>query len=216
MKIGVTQRVELNQEVGEVRDALDQNWTRLLELAGCVVTPIPNALNQVDAWLSSQNLDGFLLSGGNDLSHLPGARTASHARDTTEASILKWAMEYKLPVIGICRGMQMINCYLGGKLSKIEGHVKRDHEVYCVKGGFIVDVDQQVNSYHDYSIEENDLASSLIPQVYAWDGSIEAFRHAYLPWVGVMWHPERAPEPRIAAEAARMCEMFQKLQEKTE
>ena len=63
-RIGVTQRVELIASYGERRDCLDQQWTVLLESIGFAVTPIPNGLADVIAWVEAWELDGLLLSGG--------------------------------------------------------------------------------------------------------------------------------------------------------
>ena len=48
-----------------------------------------------------------------------------------------------------------------------------------------------VNSYHNWGISKSDLSPNLLPLAIADDGTIEALEHKQLPWVGIMWHPER-------------------------
>ena len=91
-----------------------------------------------------------------------------------------------VPVLGVCRGFQFMNVHLGGGLSPVSGHVASYHAISSDTGLF-----PEVNSYHDYGIVADDLAPSLEVVATGPDGTVEAARHGTLPWIGVMWHPER-------------------------
>jgi putative glutamine amidotransferase len=191
MRIAITQRVEKVLDYDERRDCLDQRWSLLMEGLGVDVVPVPNGLRSPGDWLVRQAVAGLVLSGGNDLAHLPGAVNFSLERDFTETALLTKAQDLKLPVLGICRGMQALNCFLGGSLTPLTGHVNCLHRVRTSAQPGQFSAYKQVNSFHSWGINPADLAENLLPQVWADDGSIEAFIHNQLPWAAIMWHPER-------------------------
>ena len=187
--IAISQRVAIDLSHGERRDCLDQRWSQLLGRLGAVLVPVPNGLSNTGGWLSAVGVQGVILSGGNSLSHLAAASDAAPERDQTETCLLDWAQSLSVPVLGICRGMQMMNCYLNGSLEPINNHAGTRHEVQTSIGARIV------NSYHTYAVPKSGLAPDTRPT--AWDGAehVEAFAHEILPWAAIMWHPERELEP---------------------
>jgi len=190
-RIGISQRVEMASTYYERRDCLDQAWTQLFERVGLDLVPVPNTLNDVKSWAQRQALDGILLSGGNDLSNLPNADNPAPERDACEMALLLWAQSLHLPVVGVCRGMQMINSYLGGTLTEVRGHIARIHTVRPLTNSPLFHEYSMVNSFHSWGIGLSDLAPDLELLVLSDDNVVEAFRHKSLPWFGVMWHPER-------------------------
>lgn len=191
MNIGITQRVEFYEDYHETRDCLDQEWTNLLCKANIDFTLVPNSLDDIDGWLEKKNLEGFILTGGNDLSHLPDAKNFSACRDETEKKILKWSEKNNIKVFGVCRGMQLINCFFSGSLSKVNGHAGLNHSIDILSEKFNFNSESIVNSYHNWGITKTDLSPNLLSLAVADDGTIEALEHKQLPWVGIMWHPER-------------------------
>lgn len=192
--VAVSQRVEVLAERGETRDALDQRLVDFLLAGGFLPVAVPNTLYRVDAlhnWLGSLAPQAIVLSGGNDIGE-------QAARDMTEGQLLDHAQAHHLPVLGLCRGMQMIGHWAGGRLKPVTGHVRTRHRL----SGQIV---AEVNSYHGFALADcpddfNVLARSE-------DNEIEAIRHRSLPWEGWMWHPER--EPVFAAhDIARLKALF--------
>tara|TARA_B110000977_G_scaffold178915_1_gene237019 strand:+ start:3076 stop:3705 length:630 start_codon:yes stop_codon:yes gene_type:complete len=191
MTIGITQRVELCKDYHEIRDCLDQEWTNLLCKANIDFILVPNSLDDIDSWLEKKNLEGFILTGGNDLSHLPDAKNPAPSRDETEKKILKWSVKNKTKVLGVCRGMQLINCFFSGSLCKVNGHAGFNHSIDILNDKYNFNSQSIVNSYHNWGISKTDLSPNLLPLAIAGDGTIEALEHKQLPWVGIMWHPER-------------------------
>lgn len=207
-RVGITQRVEVVAAYGERRDCLDQAWSGLFSRIGLDLVPVPNALVDVAGWARRQALDGLVLSGGNDLAHLPGATRMAPERDACERELLSWAASAQLPVLGVCRGMQMINCYLGGILSPVVDHVATLHPVSPLDDAALFKDYGMVNSYHDWGIDSAGLAAGLQAIVLAEDKTIEAFRHVSLPWFGVMWHPERENSTAKEQDLILLDELF--------
>lgn len=207
MRIAITQRVEQVAGYDERRDCLDQRWSSLMEELEIDLVPVPNRLRNPASWLIRQEVAGLVLSGGNDLSHLPGAVNFSAERDFTEAALLTHAQALKLPVLGVCRGMQALNHFLGGGLTPLDGHINCFHTVQGAPQSELFSPYKQVNSFHGWGITPQDLASGLRAQVWAADGSVEAFTHHQLPWTAIMWHPER-PSSNTAHDARLIRQLF--------
>lgn len=200
-RIAVTQRVAEVTSYRERRDCLDQRWSTLLERSGIIPVLVPNTFSEIETWVASLNIDGCILTGGNDLSTIPEAGSPAPERDRTEAALLDSARAEARPVLGVCRGFQMMNHYLGGSLTPVNEHVATRHTVSPMDpaGGpdgpisahLKRNAPLEVNSFHDYGISATDLSAELIALLAGDDGSVEAAVHRELPWVGIMWHPER-------------------------
>lgn len=188
--VAVTQRVEIAKETGERRDVLDQKWTELLIECGLRPLLVPNNRKAVEAILCEAATDALLLTGGNDLESCGGD---APERDETELFLLEHAMARGLPVLGVCRGMQVIQARHGISLKRVEGHVRAEEAIVACGNGLTV------NSYHHLAATES--VSPLVTWAEAQDGVIKAVRHATLPIVGIMWHPER-PHPAAAKDRA--------------
>ncbi|EKD54680.1 MAG: hypothetical protein ACD_60C00057G0005 [uncultured bacterium] len=171
--IAITQRTEHHAEHNESRDALDQRWHEFLNCCGATPLIIPNDSHLTQKIIKNIPIQGILLSGGND----------SSSRAETETLLLEFAIQQKIPVIGICHGMQVIQKYFGLKLQKVLNHVSENLEI------IINGIPEIVNSYHDYGTTQT--SQELLVWAKAHDGVVKAIRHCDLPIVGIMWHPER-------------------------
>lgn len=207
--IGLTQRVHQFEGYDERRDCLDQRWLQLVAQIGFTALPLPNLPpDLVPALCEELHLSGLILTGGNSLVALdPKDSAAAPERDAFETALLRWAMRERQPVLGVCRGLQMINAFLGGKASRVERHAGCRHTI-CFEGRLNDEAEQEVNSYHDWGIQAEDLAADLNVLARHEDGTIEAFEHSEHPILGIMWHPEREPElnqldRRLLGEAMR-------------
>ena len=175
--IFVSQRVDIVR--GERRDALDQKWGRFLHKTGVIALPIPNNPEVTYELLTAVPPDGILLSGGNNPGEYAGD---APERDMVDGLLIDYAIAHKIPLIGICRGMQSVLLHFGGSLKKASGHIGIRHEV---KGR----ITRSVNSYH--SLAADVVPSNLEVLAYTEDGIAEAVKHTTLPIAALMWHPER-------------------------
>ncbi len=190
-RIGITQRVEITS-YGERRDCLDQHWVVLLERLGIEPILIPNGLSSPEDFFGQLEIQGFILTGGNDLAHIKNAKNVAPDRDQLERTLLTFAQSRTLPVMGVCRGMQMINHFYGGQLSLVQGHVRSHHRITPVADLDIISAEISVNSYHHYGIYQSDLASDLYSAACDCnDSSVEALTSDDRRLLGIMWHPER-------------------------
>ncbi len=189
-RIGLTMRVVSADGYVEPRDALAQDWTALmsnvLPLAAWI--PIPNLGNQIAAFVEDWEIDGLIFTGGNDVGRVP-------ERDETEFQLLEVARRYEIPVLGICRGMQVICKYFGYPVIPCPagGHAGTTHGVRIIEppmggqGGVLT-----VNSYHDQCVGKADTFTDCVrPFALSDDGLVEGVVHRDEKILGIMWHPER-------------------------
>lgn len=197
MRIAVSQRVDDIEGRSERRDALDQRWTPILESAGLTPVLLPNLLRDPQAWALELGIQGLLLTGGNDVQAAVPGRHCAPERDHSEMALLRLAQERRWPALGICRGLQVMNVYLGGSLVPLVGHVATSHVLERTTQPARLWPDlpasMTVNSFHGFGIAPVGLAASLVPLLRGEDEMIEAAEHRLLPWGGIMWHPERMP-----------------------
>jgi len=178
--VAITQRVAVVPGHGERRDCLDQAWPRFLAACGLLPLAVPNVWDVALAMVRSADVAGLVLTGGNDLAALGGD---APERDATENALLDAAEARGLPVLAVCRGMQLIQHRHGIALSRVEGHVTR-RQTIAIRGE-----SAEVNSYHCFGARES--RPPLDVWAVAADGVVKAIRHASRPITGIMWHPER-------------------------
>lgn len=182
-RIGLTMRVVDAATYTEQRDAIAQDWPRFLKVALPDVPwlLIPN-LGAEDAVRFCQNwkINRLIVTGGDDIG-------ICALRDETETALLEWAARGKHPVLGICRGMQLMAARAGMLCCQVEGHVATRHHVNG-------EIEREVNSYHSQALFN--CPDGFVVTARAGDGTIEAMRHTSLPWSGWMWHPEREDAPK--------------------
>ena len=188
-RIGISLRVVTAQNYDEKRDALSQDWPIFLEKLNLNPIFIPNSLSNVRSYLTDMHIDGLILSGGDNIGDYP-------ERDKTEKELLDYAVQNKIPILGVCRGMQIINDYFGGSIEQSQNsqHIRKNHPVEITNANFLYFNSDSisVNSFHYNLIRRNTLGKNLEPfAIMKSDDTIEGFSHVDLPIFGVMWHPER-------------------------
>ena len=198
------------------------DYVRAVERAGgraVLVPPDDEGMNELlDA------LDGLIFSGGNDLvPDVYGAEAhaatngTNPARDRGELALLEAALERDLPVLAICRGVEVLNVARGGDLVQHLPEVVGHEEHRAVRGEFSehavrVDPDSRlgevagaVKSHHHQGLGR--IGDGLREVAWADDGTVEALEDPAKPFVvGVLWHPEAGEDQRLfeqLVEAAR-------------
>lgn len=189
-KVGISQRIVNAENYDEKRDALSHEWTSFLEKLGIVPILIPNSLTSVKNFLQQFQIDGIILSGGDDVGKHP-------ERDDTEKAIIEYVIKNSIPTLGVCRGMQIINSYFGGIISKNpdSSHVNHSHSLQIHTDEFLKILPEsiEVNSFHNNVINQKNLGEELTTfAIDKRDETIEGLYHKKLPIIGVMWHPERS------------------------
>ncbi|MEJ3744054.1 gamma-glutamyl-gamma-aminobutyrate hydrolase family protein [Actinomycetes bacterium KLBMP 9797] len=185
---------------------LPYTYIRMVTAAGgraVVLPPDPDGADVVRA------IDGLVLAGGADIhperyGETPGPLTDTRPdRDAGELPLLHAALAADLPVLGVCRGMQMLAVAYGGRLHQhlpdVVGHDKHrpavglygSHGVTFRPGSRIAEImgdDSEVNAYHHQGVAD---PGRLIATGWADDGVIEAVEDPARRFVlGVQWHPE--------------------------
>jgi N5-(cytidine 5'-diphosphoramidyl)-L-glutamine hydrolase len=189
-RVGITQRLVREEKYDEIRNALDIRWQDLLLSIDLIPIPLP-----INVDLRSYNgleLNGIILTGGNDL-FSQTRNELSILRDKHENQCIEYAIEKSIPIFGVCRGMQLIAEYFGSSFKKIDNHVAKRHKIISINEHvykkYFNKIDN-VNSYHTYAIDilGDDLnAIGICPD----DNVIEAIVHKKYKIFGQMWHPER-------------------------
>lgn len=179
MNIAVTQMEYFREDRNQMLDSIDQKLSNFLQILHTSIYPIPNSFTEkhsLQKWIDNANIEAIILSGGGNVGDLS-------ARDHVERMLINHAIQYGIPIIGICRGMQAIIVHFGGTLVAIPGHVKTRHKI------FFKDQLLDVNSFHDFCIDYCSNEFDVLAR--AEDNTIESVYHKKLQILGIMWHPER-------------------------
>ena len=210
---------------GRERVTLNTAYVRALESAGLVPLAVPTMLTPEYASAALSAVRGLVLTGGEDVapdrygaSPHPRLGDVDPARDAAEVALIDAARQHRLPILAICRGIQILNVALGGTLyqdleSERPGPVPHSdetarHAVHVEAGSLLARTlgarSASVNSRHHQAIR--DLAPALKAVAWAEDGVIEGAepQNANEPWiVAVQWHPEDLTERALFQGFAR-------------
>ena len=202
---------------------LADDYIQAIEKAGGIPVILPVVENPETILPILGKLDGIIFTGGNDVSPLCYNEIPSSAigevsvkRDHADLVLIKSALEnYQIPILGICRGCQMLNVVLGGTLHQDlvkDGVTKNEHFLlsYPIENiSQIATIETNsrlakifksnsigINSFHHQAVK--DLGENLVVAATAEDGVIEAIE---IPGerfiVGVQWHPEMMQRNKV-------------------
>ncbi|KUH39141.1 MULTISPECIES: gamma-glutamyl-gamma-aminobutyrate hydrolase family protein [Streptomyces] len=187
-------------------------YPRLVQVAGGIAAMLPPDAPDAAAAAVSR-VDALVVAGGPDVDPTrygaprdPRTGPPAPERDAWELALLDAALAAGIPVLGVCRGMQLLNVVLGGTLVQhLDGHVREvgrfaRHTVKPVPGtryGTLVPEVVEVPTYHHQAVDR--LGAGLVVSAYAEDGTVEAVEsYGTGAWVvGVQWHPEAGDDPRV-------------------
>jgi putative glutamine amidotransferase len=195
----------------------NRRYLEALERAGATPVPLDERASAADRDAAWSAMDGLLLSGGADVDPARygepavGAHGAEPGRDALEDEAYRAALAARVPILGVCRGLQAINVFAGGSLVQhLEGHESAPypslavtrHPLQLAAGSQLAVIlgeanDLEVNSYHHQAITPERLASGLRISAtadHAGSGELVEAVESTDPdqWLmGVQCHPER-------------------------
>jgi putative glutamine amidotransferase len=196
---------------------LPVGYPRLVQRAGGLAVMLPPD-DPSYAAAAVARLDGVVVAGGPDVEparygaeRSPRTGPPAAERDAWELALIEAALASDTPLLGICRGMQLLNVALGGTLVQhIDGHVKDvgvfgHHDATPVPGSLyagVVPETSAVPTYHHQAVDR--LGEGLLPSAHAADGTVEAIELPGPGWVlGVQWHPEMGEDLRVMTALVR-------------
>lgn len=164
---------------------------------------LPPSRSPKDVTAVADRCHGLVLPGGADLdpacygSRTPAADDGDRMHDDTDIALARWALRTRMPLLAICRGMQVLNVALGGTLleevaaSSVEHHEgfhRVELDPACTVAAAMGTECPIVSSYHHQAIDR--LGDELRVSGRAADGCIEAVEHDSGAVLAVQWHPE--------------------------
>ncbi|WP_328860044.1 gamma-glutamyl-gamma-aminobutyrate hydrolase family protein [Streptomyces sp. NBC_00306] len=186
-------------------------YPRMVQAAGGLAALLPPHEDPASAEAVVARLDGLVIAGGADVEPArygaqadPRTGPPARDRDAWELALVHAALATGTPLLGICRGMQLLNVALGGTLVQhLDGHVGGvgvfgTHTVRPVPGTRFASITPEatkVPTYHHQSLDV--LAPALTASAHADDGTVEAIETADGWVLGVQWHPEMGEDVRV-------------------
>jgi len=189
IRIGLSSRIIKDDTSSEKRDAISHDWYPFLKeaLPEANWLILPNLGIDIAPYVQDWELNGFILTGGNDIGAEP-------VRDTTEYFLLEYAISHNLSLFGVCRGLQVLHTYFGGGL--VDCHEKHERKRHTIKVNkkVIGENDNEiheVNSFHKFGIMVEGLTDKLFPFAISAETLVEGLLIPDTRIMAVMWHPER-------------------------
>jgi putative glutamine amidotransferase len=215
-------------EWNEPADLLPSSYSSAVQNAGAVALLLPSGPAE-HAAVALDGLHGVMVTGGPDVDPArygadrhPKTGGARAERDEWELAVVRAALERDLPLLAICRGLQVLNVALGGTLiqhlpdvvgsdvhSPVVGEHGR-HEVRVDPGsrlGVVIGARTEIATHHHQAVDR--LGDGLVACGWADDGTVEAVELPGRTWTfGVQWHPEAHDGDKLFAAFVEACAHF--------
>lgn len=211
-------------------------YVRAVERAGGIPLLVPPLTDEASLRAVCTRLDGLLLSGGTDIAParygqqpMPECQEPELERDASELAMARWSLEHGLPILGICRGMQLLNVATGGTLyqdiatqqPEAQRHecsdLPRDTRSHAIRvrpdsrlAAILGTTEHPVNSLHHQAVR--DLGEGVRIVAQAPDGIAEGLEFPAHPFaVAVQFHPEELEQTdevsrQLFAAFVRFCQ----------
>ena len=202
-------------KTGFIEDYVNNHYSNSMMKIG--VTPIILPVTTDEETISKyiDLIDGLILTGGDDINpqlfneeFLPETEVPDNNRDKFDLTLIKYGLKKKVPILGICRGMQLLNVYFNGslyqdlkyndkiKLKHYQGFKNPDipvHKINLTENSVLKEIftdDLWVNSFHHQGVKE--VGEKLKISAYSTDGLVEGIEYIDEDQfvLGVQWHPE--------------------------
>ena len=168
--------------------SLENNWYKYLNKKKINLIPL-NEHDVNNQKLLSLKPQGIIISGGNNLYDFEKTKE-NLIRDRFELKMIKFAIRNKVPILGICKGFQLIAKFFKSRIVKITRHINVTHKLKISKKICGVKIKTlKVNSYHNYAIKNLPKIFDLI--VRHTDQTIEIAKSQKFKILCLMFHPER-------------------------
>ena len=190
IKIGITSNIKKYYK-GYI-DFIDHYWINFFEKKKIEYKLIPNSKYLSEKIL--KKIDILILTGGNDII---SKKKESIIRNKIEINLINKAIKKKIPILGICRGAQLLNIKFGGRISKVKNQMRTRHNIYFYKNDIIKKNILNVNSFHNYGIKHKDFSKKFKIIATDNDQNIEMFISKKNKIIATMWHPEREKSKTI-------------------
>jgi len=192
----VTMRVTSETSYAETRSSVSDDWIAFLESAGLSYVLIPATVSDPVAYYKQFGCNLLILTNGESIQCDDGTLVCCSERDRVESELVKYMldMEENNIILGVCRGAQLLNCFFGGEISRIDDHVAINHTVFLSSESPLlsgISSEIFVNSYHNDAIKQENLADCFEVLGITSDGCVELFAHKDRNIYGMQWHPER-------------------------
>lgn len=207
MKALITQREQLDSHEVPI-DLLESTYVTYFERLGLDLFQLSNFTANLDKMLDANKFDLIILTGGGSIpskfyreEHNDFLQSN---RDRLEWVLMKYSSRNSIPILAICRGMEYMNAYFGGKITKFKTlkesrPIGKEHYILLGDGTKI-----SVNNYHNDGVFKNDIAKEFeIIGLDVENDVVEAMYSQKMKWLGLQWHPERLMKDEFSKDKCK-------------
>lgn len=204
MKALITQREQLDTH-GVPIDVLESTYVTYFEQLGVDLYQLSNFTSHLDKILKENSFDFIILTGGGSIPskfYREGHNDFHQLnRDRLELQLMEYSLKNNIPILAICRGMEYMNAFLGGEITKFKilkdsRPIGKEHNIILGDGTKI-----SVNNYHNDGVYKNNVPEGIeIIGLDVENDVVEAIYSQKMKWLGLQWHPERLMEDEFSKE----------------